>query len=158
MFDADNPVVALCAEGMQLEGTPDLAREMFERAWALRRDDYDASIAAHFVARHQPTPSATLEWNLRALRHAEAVGDVRVRSFMPSLLLTYADSLLATDQAGAAIEVAERAKAAIATLPDDGYRAFVARGIDGLLVRIQASSGVTPHRDRNAGGTTFEDL
>jgi hypothetical protein len=139
LVNPDNPVVALCAEGMQREGTPELARELFDRAWALRRDDYDASIAAHFVARHQPTPLATLEWNERALRHAEAVGDDRVRTFMPSLLLNFGDSLLATGQAAAARLAGERAKAAVEILPDDGYRAFVARGIDDLLRRAHAA-------------------
>src|SRR5688500_12732661 len=71
--DPANTVVALCAEGMAAEGTPADARRLFERAWAARRDDYDAAIAAHFVARHQATPADALHWNALAVRHAEAV-------------------------------------------------------------------------------------
>lgn len=138
-IDPANPVVALCVEGMALEGTPGLARERFERAWALRQDDYDACIAAHFVARHQPTPAGTLEWNQRALRHAEAVADDRIRHFLPSLLLNLGDSLLATGHAEEAQRAAERARVALSALPDDGYRTFVARGIDGLLRRVRAA-------------------
>lgn len=140
LIDPANPVVALCAEGMALEGTPDLASERFARAWTIRRDDYDASIAAHFVARHQSTPAATLEWNKRALRHADAVADDRIRAFLPSLLLNVGDSLLANGHTSEALRAAERAKVAVAVLPDDGYRAFVARGIDGLSSRIRAAS------------------
>jgi hypothetical protein len=138
LIDASNPVVALCAEGMAREGTPEVARELFERAWSLRQDDYDACIAAHFVARHQPTPGGTLEWNQRALRHAEAVADDRVRDFLPSLLLNLGDSLLASGRVAEARSVAEQAKVAIARLPDGGYREFVARGIDRLMSRVRA--------------------
>lgn len=67
-FDPDNPVMQLCAAGMQVDGEPDKARPLFEQAWNARRDDFDASVAAHFLARHQPTPAATREWNERALR------------------------------------------------------------------------------------------
>jgi hypothetical protein len=49
-----------------------------------RRDDFDAAIAAHYVARHQPTPNATLEWNERALKHADAAPDHRAAALLPS--------------------------------------------------------------------------
>lgn len=55
-------------------------------------DDFDASVAAHFVARRQATPQATLEWNERALQHAEAVDDRRVAALLPSLGLNLAES------------------------------------------------------------------
>lgn len=155
LVDPANPVVALCAEGMALEGTPDVARERFERAWTMRRDDYDASIAAHFVARHQSTPAETLEWNQRALGHAEAVADDRIRVFLPSLLLNVGDSLLANGHALEAQRAAERAKVALAVLPDDGYREFVARGIEGLLSRVHAASEAAAlHRNYCNGRST----
>lgn len=144
VIDPSNPVVALCAEGMQFEGTPDLARERFEQAWAIRKDDYDASIAAHFLARHQPTVTATLEWNRLAMQHAERVGDGRIRQFLPSLLLNLGDALLANGQVKEARSTGERARVAVAELPDDGYRAFVARGIYGLLSRVSASEDAAP--------------
>ncbi len=69
-FDMDNPVMRLCADGMMAEGDgrPDDARASFEVAWAARRDDFDAAVAAHYVARH----ADDLAWNLLALRHALA--------------------------------------------------------------------------------------
>ena len=72
-IDQVNPVVSLCAEGIAAEGTPAEARRLFELAWAARRDDYDAAVAAHFLARHQPTPEETLRWNTLAVQHAEAI-------------------------------------------------------------------------------------
>ena len=80
LLDPTNPVVALCAQGMAVEGTPEEARRLFALAWAARRDDCDATIAAHFVARHQPTLAETLHWNAVAVSHAEAVTDGRAIS------------------------------------------------------------------------------
>jgi tetratricopeptide (TPR) repeat protein len=88
-MDPDSPVVRLCVEGMRAEADNrfDDARALFARAWAARRDDLDACIAAHYVARHQETLEETLRWNEVALARAEAVGDERVRDFYPSLYL-----------------------------------------------------------------------
>jgi Tetratricopeptide repeat len=81
-------VVRLCARGTQAEceGRNDVARRLFERAWADRSGD-DACIAAHYLARHQDSPHDTLRWNQVALQHADAVGDERGRGFYPSLYL-----------------------------------------------------------------------
>jgi tetratricopeptide (TPR) repeat protein len=88
-MDPNNPVVKLCAEGMQAEGDGrfDDARALFEQAWAAGKDDFDACVAAHFVARRQETPEQMLEWNRIALERADAVGDERVVGFYPSLYL-----------------------------------------------------------------------
>lgn len=134
-FDPTNPVIALCAAGMLVDGVPDEARALFEQAWAARRDAYDAAIAAHYLARHQPTPAAVLEWNAHAVAFAEAVPGDRARALLPSLYLNLADALWVTGDAVAAGEAAERAAAHLDNLTDDGYRAFVARGI----ARLQAS-------------------
>jgi hypothetical protein len=83
--DPDNPVVRLCARGMQAEceGRNDVARRLYEQAWTEGTDDYDACIAAHRLAQHQDS----LRWNQVALNHADTVGDERVRGFYPSLYL-----------------------------------------------------------------------
>jgi hypothetical protein len=79
--DPDNPVVKLCAQGMQAEseGRHDNARRLFEQAWTEHAADYDACIAAHYLARHQRTPQESLRRDQVALRHADRVGDERVR-------------------------------------------------------------------------------
>ena len=135
-IDPSNPVVALCAEGMSREGTPADALRLFEQAWALRRDDYDAAIAAHFIARHQPTLAATLHWNMLAIRHAEAVSDGRASALFPSLYLNLGDAQANAGDVMAGAESVRHAAAHLAALPRDGYREFVALGIRRLAARL----------------------
>ncbi|WP_234349027.1 hypothetical protein [Streptomyces sp. WM6373] len=87
MTDPENTVVQLCAQGMQAEteGRDVQARDLFLQAWEAAEDDYDACIAAHYLARHQPTPQETLHWNQECLNRADKVGDERVRGFYASL-------------------------------------------------------------------------
>ncbi|WP_329235189.1 hypothetical protein OG417_29240 [Actinoallomurus sp. NBC_01490] len=91
-MDPQNPVVRLCAEGMraETEGRDADARELFEQAWRTAADDYEACVAAHYLARHQPTPRETLRWNQECLDRANRVGDERVTGFYPSLHLNLA--------------------------------------------------------------------
>lgn len=86
-MDLDNPVIQLCADGTraELEGRKEDARRLYRQAWAVCKDDYDACVAAHYVARFQETPKEALSWNRAALIHANKVNDERVRSFYPSL-------------------------------------------------------------------------
>ena len=141
-IDPANPVVALCAEGMAHEGAPADALRLFERAWAVRRDDYDAAIAAHFIARHQPTPATTLHWNALAVRHAEAVEDGRVAGLLASLYLNLGSSQADVGDAAAGADSVRRAAAHLAALPVDGYREFVALGIRRLAARLGVTSDV----------------
>lgn len=91
-MDPQNPVVRLCAEGMraETEGRDADARELFEQAWRTATDDYEACVAAHYLARHQPTPQETLRWNQECLDRANRVGDERVTGFYASLHLNLA--------------------------------------------------------------------
>ena len=88
-MDVDNPVVQLCAQGMTAEqdGRLEDARRLFWEAWEARADDFDACVAAHYVARLQEAPEDNLRWNQEALERATAVSDERVRGFFPSLHL-----------------------------------------------------------------------
>lgn len=134
--DTDNPVVQLCAAGMAVEGDAPAARELFAQAWEKRRDDYDAAIAAHFVARHQPTPELTLHWNELAVQHAMAVADDRTAPFLASLYLNLGEAHRVLGQGDEAGASAELARAALVHLPPGGYRDFVAAGIDRLALRL----------------------
>lgn len=77
----------LCVLGAQAEyaGRPQEARRLYRQAWEAAQDDYDACVAAHYLARTQDDPAQALRWNEIALVRAEAVGDERVRNFYPSL-------------------------------------------------------------------------
>jgi hypothetical protein len=135
-IDSTNPVVALCAAGMACEGDPETARHLFEEAWDTRRDDYDAAVAAHYLARHQPTPFLVLDWNARAVTHGERVTDGRATELLPSLYLNLGDSLLAVGRLAEARVVADLADEHLRALPADGYGSFVAFGIARLRERL----------------------
>jgi tetratricopeptide (TPR) repeat protein len=136
-IDSNNPVAALCAAGMAIEGDVPAARRLFEQAWEVRRDDYDASIAAHFLARHQTTLEDRLAWNMRAARHAELVADERAHELKASLYLNLGDAYLAVGNSAGARVALGRAAESLDDLPVDGYRAFVKRGVDGLVRRLE---------------------
>jgi hypothetical protein len=130
-MDPNNPVVKLCVEGMQAEaeGRTGEAHALFTQAWAVRQDDYDACIAAHFLARHQDSPQDTLRWNQEALARADAVGDDRVRSFYPSLYLNLGYSHEVLGQQAEASRYYELAAARTADLPAGQYGDLVRNGI-----------------------------
>ena len=137
-LDATNPVVALCVEGMAIEGDADAARALFEKAWEICCDDFDAAVAAHFLARHQPTPELTLHWNAVAVEHAEAVKDERAQPLLASLYLNLGDAQRLTGNRRDAAAAVGKARAALVHLPAGGYRDFVAMGIDRLEQRVEA--------------------
>ncbi|MEV4542058.1 hypothetical protein [Micromonospora echinaurantiaca] len=134
-MDLDNPVLRLCQDGMRAEAEerPADARALFEQAWARRTDDYDACVAAHYLARHQDDPEEMLRWNQAALRHAEAVGDDRVAAFHPSLHVGVA---MANERLGnmvAARAAFERAAEHVDAVPAGAYgellRAAIVEGL-----------------------------
>jgi len=136
MIDPTNHVVALCAEGMAREGVPAEAKRLFEQAWDERSDDFEAAIAAHFVARHQPTAEETLHWNRLAVQHAELVSDGRAAGFLASLYLNLADAHETVGERASAAAAVRRAAAHLQLLPSGGYRDFVAMGIHRLAERV----------------------
>lgn len=143
MIDGDSVVARLCAAGIAIEGDAAAAAALFREAWDARRDDYEASIAAHFQARHQPSLADSLHWNRLAAEHAEAVTDDRAKPLLASLYLNLADSYLALGHSTEATMVAEQGVAALQFLPADGYRDFVSRGLQRVRARIaQANTPV----------------
>jgi tetratricopeptide (TPR) repeat protein len=92
--ELENSVIKLCVEGTQAEfqGLIDKARSLYQRAWEEAQDDYDACIAAHYVARHQTDHRERLHWNQIALDRANAINDHSVQEFYPSLFLNMGQS------------------------------------------------------------------
>ena len=140
MIDGDSVVARLCAAGVAIDGDAVAAGALFRQAWDARRDDYEASIAAHFLARHQPSLDDSLYWNRVAAEHAEAVTDERAKPLLASLYLNLADSYLALGHLAKATIVAEQGVAALQFLPADGYRDFVSRGLQRVRARIAQSA------------------
>lgn len=139
-MDPNNPVVTLCAEGMQAElaGRRDDARALFLQAWDARQDAFEACVAAHYVARHQDTAEETLRWNAEALARAEEVGDERVRAFYPSLHLNLGHSYEALGDLGRARALYERGAECVGDVPEGGYGDVVRRGLREALHRTAA--------------------
>lgn len=139
-FDPTNPVVALCARGIAADGEPDVARRLYEEAWTLRTDDFDAAIAAHYLARQQATVEQEAHWCAVALAHAEQVSDGRAESLLPSLLLNLGDAQRRAGDRESAQRAASRAQGLVETLPLGGYRDFISMGVERLSRRLQAES------------------
>ncbi len=143
MIDGDNPVVQLCIAGMAVDGDPVAAQRLFQQAWDARRDAYDASVAAHYLARHQHSAQDSLHWNRIAVDQAEVVADGRANVLFASLYLNLGDSYLALGDLGEAAAAANRGIAALALLPPGEYRAFVAYGLQRLFGRIPSRDALT---------------
>ncbi|MGW0809811.1 hypothetical protein [Nonomuraea sp. NPDC002799] len=122
-MDPENVVVRLCTQGMQAEGEGREAdaRDLFLRAWEAAENDYDACIAAHYLARHQPTPQETLRWNQECLTRADRVGDDRVRGFYASLHGNMGRAHLDLGQTGPARAHFESAAGHLADVPAGPY-------------------------------------
>lgn len=151
-----NVVMELCMRGMAAEGAGDAeeARRLFEQAWAARQDEFDSCVAAHYLARHQITLEARLEWNERSLRHADSVRDDRVTSFYPSLYLNLAcchEELARSEQdyedVRRAREFFALAAEHVEALPPGGYADMVSRDAAAGLRRADAILGTTATGD-----------
>nr|WP_294943564.1 hypothetical protein [uncultured Mucilaginibacter sp.] len=134
-FDPENKVVKLCAQGMQAEaeGKIEEANARFKQAWEAATDDFERFTAAHYCARNQPDPLVNLQWNLDALKYADAVNEESLKGHYPSLYLNIAKSYeTLADLATAAAYYQLAADNAI-HLPEGGYGNMLKAGIaDGL--------------------------
>jgi tetratricopeptide (TPR) repeat protein len=131
-MDPNNPVVKLCVAGMEAEaeGRMEDAHALFTKAWKVRQDNFDGCIAAHYLARHQSTPTATFYWNQLALQCADAIADERVKGFYPSLYLNMGKSYEELGNATEAHRYYDKAAVYLASLPDSPYKTMVTYGIN----------------------------
>jgi hypothetical protein len=70
----------------EFERRLDEARSLFAQAWDAAANDYEASMAAHYVAHLESDPAAALGWHLEALRRARL--DPHTAEFLPSLYVS----------------------------------------------------------------------
>jgi len=140
-MDPDNPVIRLCVQGVEAEQQQRLddARALYENAWRAARNDVEACIAAHYIARAQPEPMQMLWWNQIALARADASRDEYVRSFYASLHLNLGIANEKLGQIAAARHHYLRASDAIDDVADPEQRLQVLRGIDRGLARTERS-------------------
>ncbi|MEU7184727.1 hypothetical protein [Streptomyces sp. NPDC045369] len=136
-MDAGNHVVRLCVRGMEAEarGEDGAARRLFLEAWEAASDDYEACIAAHYVARHQETPEETLRWNQECLDRADRVSDKRVSGFYASLYANMARAHRELGETAVAHEYFQRAAERVGDAPGGDYgmwnRLAIAEGLRG---------------------------
>jgi tetratricopeptide (TPR) repeat protein len=137
-MNPNNPIVQLCAEGMEWEmkGRFDEASRLFMAAWDQSTDDFEKSVAAHYVARHQKTPAEALLWNQKSLDHANAANDARVQGFYPSLYLNIGKSHEDLGNPKDARSFYELAAAEAKCLAEDRYGDIVRDGIARGLQRV----------------------
>jgi len=137
-MDPDNPVVKLCAVGIgeELAGRRDAAAKLYQDAWNSRTSDYEACIAAHYVARLQATPREALHWNSEALRFAQSANDSELLGFFPSLYLNLAKSHEDLKNLADAKRFYLLAEEAAGILPDGEDGATVKREIRNGLDRV----------------------
>ena len=130
-MDPENPIVKLCATGMQAEfaGRLDEARALFTQAWQQRQDDFEACIAAHYLARHQDDPQQTLHWKELSLKYAEAAENERVRGFYPSLYLNIGHSHEMLGNLDEAARYYDLASSRLGDLAEDGYGEVVRNAV-----------------------------
>lgn len=137
-MDPDNPIVRLCAEGMEREmrGHFEDASKLFMAAWDRSMDDFEKCVAAHYIARHQKTALETLRWNRESLDRANAVNDSSVQGFYPSLYLNMGKSHEDLGDREEARRFYELAEAKMNSLHADRYGDIVRDGIARGLQRV----------------------
>jgi len=141
-FDPNNPVIQLCATGMQLEaqGKLDEAAASFQKAWSLACNDFERFTAAHYVARNQKDPIDNLKWNMDALIYAQAIDNESSKGHYPSLYLNIAKSYETLGDLPMAHVHYSKAATYGDALPSNPYGDMIKSGINDGLKRTGAKN------------------
>jgi tetratricopeptide (TPR) repeat protein len=142
LFDPQNPVNKLCAQGMQLEGEakPEEAAKLFRQAWNEATNTAEKFVAAHYVARHQNTIADKLKWDETALTFALVLDSPEISGVFPSLYLNIAKCYEDMKDFDKAVENYQSALECAKFLPDNGYGNMIRSGIKRGMERIQSSN------------------
>ena len=137
-IDPNNPIVKLCAQGMELEGQgkTEEASDLFLKAWNESTSDFEKFTAAHYVARHQTSVSDKLKWDQVALHFAEQIDDISVKAAFPSLLLNIGKAHEDLGDFLHAKKYYEKALGLSHALPANGYGDMIKAGIQNGIKRL----------------------
>ena len=140
-FDPENKIVKLCAQGMQAEaeGKTDEAHNLFQQAWDIAGNDFEAFTAAHYLARNQKDPSDVLKWNIEALNRANRISDDDMKGHYPSLYLNVGKSYETLGDLKEANNYYQLAANSSAFLPPGKYGDMLRTGVAEALKRTGTS-------------------
>ncbi|MEP6754122.1 MAG: hypothetical protein ABJA67_01370 [Chthonomonadales bacterium] len=127
--------MALESRGQSVE-----AASLFMQAWQIAMDDFEASIAAHYVARHQDSPEKALHWNQISIDRANLASEEKVRSFYPSLYLNMGKAHEDLSHLAEAEHFYKLAEGSLAVLSDDRYGKMVRDAVHRGLERVASKS------------------
>jgi len=138
-LDPNNPIVKLCAQGMNLEGEgkKDEALQLFEQAWNEATTDFERFTSAHYVARHQKTIADKLKWDQVALTLALKMNDETLKAAYPSLYLNVAKCFEDLNDFDNAQKNYDLALSFSTLLPDNGYGKMIKGGILNGIERVK---------------------
>lgn len=138
-LNQDNKVILLCIEGMEMEGTGQMAEasHLFNEAWRMAKTDFEKFTAAHYVARHQENISDKLKWDKTAIDFALKVKDENIRDTYPSLYLNIAKCYEDSGDFDNASVHYKLAHSFSDFLPDDGYGRMIKQGIINGMERME---------------------
>jgi tetratricopeptide (TPR) repeat protein len=137
-FDPNNPVVQLCVQGMNAEGEGKIeeAQQLFQQAWDMATNDFEAFTAAHYLARNQVDPNDNLKWNMEALTRASTIKDETTKGHYPSLYLNMAKSYETLENNEEAARHYKLAAESCEHLPAGKYADMIKSGISAGLERV----------------------
>lgn len=138
LFDPNNHIVQLCAEGMlrEGEGNTNAAAVLFNKAWNKATSPFEKFTAAHYVARHQNNVADKLKWDKTALNYALQIDDSAIKVSLPSLYLNIGKCHEDLNDFTNAKMNYERGLAYSETLPDIPYSKMIKGGLTAGLDRI----------------------
>lgn len=139
LFDTNNKIVKLCAQGMTLEGEgkKEEALKFFQQAWDEATNDFEKFTSAHYVARHQENIADKLRWDKTALSLALKIDDENMKSIYPSLYLNIGKCYEDLNDFKNAGENYELAFSFTTFLADDGYGKMIKSGIVNGIDRVK---------------------
>jgi rifampin ADP-ribosylating transferase len=141
LFDPENSIIKLCAQGMELEGAgkPAEALKIFQQAWDEASNNLEKFSAAHYIARHQNSVADKLKWDQTALQLALDIKDDEIKGAYPSLYLNIAKCYEDLKDFDKARQNYELALHHAFFLPDDGYSIMIKGGIANGLARVESA-------------------
>lgn len=145
-IDPSNKVVQLCSEGMsaEFEGKLDESEELFNQAWALASNNFEAFIAAHYMARRQLSLADKLKWNLESFYLANKIEGDGMNKYLPSLCLNVGKSYEDLEQIAEATSYYRLGAEYADMLKENPYGNMIKSGLTAGLQRVGAAVNNNP--------------